>query len=386
MSKGLLSIRLVTKKAAVKNQLEGIIRSMSGFTIKDSGENAPTDLMIYELGKEPTGDLRFVENLMSSGEATQVFITSETADPDLLIRAMRTGAKEFFSQPLKEEDVVQALERFRSNGKRVIRPAEPGRMGRVISVVGSKGGVGTTTIAVNLAASLASLKKGVSVAAVDLNPVLGDMPVFLSMKPRHNWGEVLKSPDRMDDTLLMNLLARHSSGIHILAAPSLLNGNNPDRPEAVSNLLSLMKINFDYIVVDNGRSLYAASIGAMQAASEVLLVSVLSLSSLTNANRLVKTLPQSGYVPRDKIKVVINRHLKKNDLSPKDAQAALETPIFWSIPNDYKTAMGSVNEGQVLNQFAPKSSLAIAISEMAAALYSGTPDMKKKKFGFLKRH
>lgn len=221
---------------------------------------------------------------------------------------------------------------------------------------------------------------------MDLNSVLGDMPVFLSMSPRHDWGEALKSLDRVDDTLLMNLLSRHSSGIHILAAPSLLNGSNPDRPDAVSNLLSIMKGNFDYIVVDNGRSLHAASLGAMQAASEVLLVSVLSLSSLTNANRLVKTLPQSGYVPREKIKVVINRHLKKSDLSPKDAQTALEKPIFWSIPNDYKTAMGSVNEGQVLNQFAPRSSLAVSISGMAAALYSGTPDTSKKKFGLFKRH
>jgi len=152
---------MVTKKAAVKSQLEGIIHSVNGFTTKGSGDNAPTDLMIYELGKEPAGELRFVENLMASGEAAEVFITAATADSDLLIRAMRTGAKEFFPQPLKEEDVVLALERFRSNGRRTARPSESCRMGKIISVVGSKGGVGTTTIAVNLAASLAALKQGI---------------------------------------------------------------------------------------------------------------------------------------------------------------------------------------------------------------------------------
>jgi pilus assembly protein CpaE len=174
--------------------------------------------------------------------------------------------------------------------------------------------VGTTTIAVNLAASLARTQSLPSVAIVDMNLLFGEVPVFLDLQPAHHWGEVADNLERLDATFLMNILSSHSSGVYVLSSPTQLNGSNGARPETIHQLLGIMRGMFDFIVIDGGNQLDDTCLESFEVSDTVLFVSVLTLPCLANMNRLLKTFCGLGHAP-EKAMVVVNRYLKNPETS-----------------------------------------------------------------------
>ncbi len=296
---------------------------------------------------------------------------------------MRIGAKECFSQPLEKQEVIRALERFKTRRKKSGHQ-ENVKSGQIIDVIGSKGGVGATTIAVNLAVSIAETKKAQSVALVDMNMLFGDIPIFLALKPNYHWGEITKDIARLDATFLMNILSKHSSGVHVLPSPSHLNGDRAVTPETIEHLLSLMQGMFDFVVIDGGQSLNKTSLRILEMSDDVLLVSLLSLPYLANTNKLLTSFANFQYLPKERIKIVINRYLKKSQVSLKDAEDAVNRKIFWTIPNDYKTTMSAINQGKALPQFAAKSAVTKNLKELAATLALKEQKGEKRRWKFLK--
>ena len=117
--------------------------------------------------------------------------------------------------------------------------------GQVVHVIGSKGGVGTTTIAVNLAVSLAESAHLLSVALVDMNTLFGEIPLFMDIRPEHHWGEVEKNICRLDSHFLMNILVKHASGVYVLSSPGHLDSHQAAMPEVITQLLGFMTKVFD---------------------------------------------------------------------------------------------------------------------------------------------
>lgn len=376
--------RIAVKNPSVRKNLEEIINSTEGLKIQNPGGEHRPDLLILELGNNGDKEFEVIEPLLNSGSVGEVFLTSENSDSAMLLQAMRTGAKEFFSQPLKEQEVRQALERLKKR-RSTVAHRSPSKSGQIVNILGSKGGVGATTVAVNLAVSMA-LNKGVqSAALVDMNMVFGEIPLFLSLKPNHHWGEIIKHIDRLDSTFLMNVLSPHTSGVHVLSSPSSLNGNQPATPETVSSLLNLMQTMFDFVVIDAGQSLNDTSLRVLEMCDNVLLVSLLSLPYLSNTNKLLASFSRLGYVPRERVKVVVNRYHKNSDISLKDAEEAIEERIFWTIPNDYKTTMSAINHGKPLPQIASRASVTKSIVGLADALIPKGQEQEKRRWKFLKR-
>lgn len=156
-------------------------------------------------------------------------------------------------------------------------------------------------------------------------------------------------------------------------------------PAIMERLLLVMRRMFDFVIVDGGQSLGDISLKIIELSDTVLLISILSLPCLTNTNKLLRTFHDIGFPPSEKIKVVINRYLKKSDISVKDAETSLEKEIFWTIPNDYQTTITATNRGKALAQFAPREEITRNFHKLADELGPESEKQEKKGWGILGR-
>ncbi len=240
--------------------------------------------------------------------------------------------------------------------------------GTIINVISSKGGVGTTTIAVNLAVSLAAEKNNPSVALIDMNLLFGDIPLFLEIEPKYNWSEITKNISRLDDNFLKNILSVDASGVCVLPSPSYLSDPNVETIEFLSHLIMLMQRMFDFIIIDGGQPWDDISLAILEMSDIALLVSILTPPCILNTKKLLKSFRDLGFPLDENIKMVVNRYLKKSHISLADAEASFEKDIFWNIPNDYQTTINAINEGKALAQSAPGEAITKNFKKFAAKL------------------
>ena len=206
MSEEKISVKLELKDTKLKSQFENILRKIGGFNIQGPTSTVRADLLIFELGDQTEKEFLYVQDLVNSGDVGEVFFVSNNSDPMVLRRAIRIGAREFFNVPVENQEIKHALEGFKGR----LEKAEKGETfkdGKIINVIGSKGGVGTTTVAVNLAVSMAEKKDIESVALIDMNLLFGEIPLFLDIDPKYNWSEITKNISRLDSTFLKNILS-----------------------------------------------------------------------------------------------------------------------------------------------------------------------------------
>jgi len=375
MSEEIISIRLEVRNQQVKKDLEEIISSIKEALLEKSA-SASCDILILEIGEDLKKEVQLIQAILTSGTALEVFLTSSRIEPDLLIQALRTGAKEFFSQPIKKEEVREALLKFKERKESIKPRKDKKRSGKIIDVIGSKGGIGTTTIAVNLATDLKKSQGSPSVALIDMNLIFGEIPIFLNVDSAFNWGEVARNVSRLDATYLMSILSKHSSGVYVLPSPTGLDGVNVATPEIIEKILLEMQEVFDFIIVDGGQSLDDVSLKILEMSDNVLLVAILSLPCLTNVKRLLWTFRKLGHPPEENTKIVMSRYHKKSVISLKEAEESLNKKIFWVVPNDYLTTMTAINRGKTLSSVAPKEEITQNLTELASSLL-GKGDSKK---------
>jgi pilus assembly protein CpaE len=370
------SVSVRVRNREVGQELERILLAAGGFRLSNPKERP--DLLIFALSEKFDEEFKLLESLLASNAVGEVFVTSEVNDKDLLLRAMRAGTKEFLSQPLNELELHAALAAFQRR-MQVSNLKEPIHNGKIIHLIGAKGGVGTTTVAVNLAMILAGIKNAGSVALVDLNTVFGEIPLFLSVKPAYHWGQIAKNVGRLDSTFLLNAMAKHTSGVHILPPPSYLNGHPPLTVDIMERLLSAMKNTFDFVIIDGGQSLDGPALKAVEMSDKILLITLLSLPCLNNTNKLMKSLSNVGAAQKERVRLVINRYLKKSDISIKEAEESVQREIFWNIPNDYRTTMSAINRGMPLYDISPKAGITKNLEALTDALIGGEGKKSEKK-------
>ena len=383
MAPNINNIKLDIKNPNVVKQFSEIIGSVNGFRIIKPADTLKPDLQIFEINGNPD-EFNRIQSLLITGKPHEIFLTSEKTDSEILMQAIRAGVKEFFPQPIKRSDVEQALKRFKER-RTPAAPVTQQKSGKLISVIGSKGGVGTTTISVNLAVTLAEQENNRSVAILDMNTLFGEIPLFLEISPKYHWGEITKNIERLDETFLMNVLSKHSSGVNVLPSPGYLNGHQAPTPKIMERLLNLMKQMFDFVIIDCGQSTNETALKTIQMSDEVLLISVLSLPCLSNTNKLLRSFIDLGYLRKERIKVVLNRYIKKSEISLQDAEKGIGHDIVWIIPNDYGITMSAINNGKPLSHIAPRSKIVKSFEEMAGIMYPGNKTESKKKWGFFNR-
>jgi pilus assembly protein CpaE len=369
-----IAVKIQTKNEKIREELKEVILSVEGFHLHNDSP-LPCDLLILEIGDDPKKDFQNMNTLQTSGGVKEVFLTSSRTEPGLLLQALRAGAKEFFPQPINREEVRDAFLKL----KALREGAVAGRpKGKIIDVIGSKGGVGTTTVAVNLAASLQGLSSFPSVALIDMNLLFGEVPIFLNVEPIFNWGEMARNISRVDSTYLKSSLSRHPSGISVLCSPPSLDGVHTAAPLVIEKLLNLMQSIFDFVVIDSGQNLDNISHKILEKCDLLFLVSVLSLPGLINIKKLQNTFRNLGYPREENIKIIINRYHKKSPISLKEAEQSIDKNIFWLIPNDYPTTMSAINQGKALSAVAHEAEISQNFRDLAGS-FSDNGGRKEKR-------
>ena len=269
-------------------------------------------VVIIDLDGDPKFALELVESISADGFAT-VMVYSESADPELLVRCMRAGAREFLTLPLEQKVVEEAL--LRAAARQPVGRTAKKRVGKLFAFMASKGGAGATTLACNFAVALAKASQEKTLL-IDLDLPLGDAALNLGITAEFSTVDALEATDRLDTQFLSQLLVKHSSGLWMLAAPGKF------IPYQVANE-----------VVDLGSQLEMMETAAYREASTVYLVTQSGIPELRNANRLIQQF-FAGAVP--KLEIVLNRFESRGQSLPEEhVTKALTRPAQWKIPNDY---------------------------------------------------
>jgi len=225
--------------------------------------------------------LELVETVAKSNPQCGVVVVSAKADGQLILKAMRSGAREFLNSPIKIEELVGALDRVAAAGGGDKRS----KSGQIITFAGASGGVGTTSVAVNVAVSIAQNPE-FSVALVDLDLALGDADVFLDMIPEYTLLDVTQNISRLDLALLRKSLTKHESGVYLLPRPVQIEDSAAIPDDNFRRVLGLLKASFSHVIVDLSKTYNRLDIAALEASDIIVLLTQLDLPCLRNVVRL----------------------------------------------------------------------------------------------------
>ena len=334
------------------------------------------DIALVNIDSNHARAIQLVGEVSRAVTNCAVLVVSSSTEGSLILQAMRNGAREFLNMPLLLDDFIAALDRIRvsmggSSGEGA------GRVGKIISIAGVGGGVGSTALVVNAAASLAQ-DPGNSPVIIDLDLTLGDADVWLDIIPEYTIRDVADNISRLDYGLLKRSVTRHDCGAYLLPRPVDLETGDAMKPDDLRRILALLKATFSHLIIDVSKSFGKLDLAAMEVSDKVLLVTQLDLSCLRNVVRITQFLDNFPAI-KEKVEIVVNRMgLEDADISLTKALETIGRSVFWQLPNDYATMVGARNNGAPLCQFAPKARLTRSINDMVRQLSSGEPGPKKE--------
>ena len=332
----------------------------------DVVEQSKPDAAIIALDGNPERALILMEKLRSSSPDCSLIALSKSTDGQLILKTIRAGAKEFLPFPCELEELHVALERV-LQAKYGAGTDGRARGCRIIAVAGATGGVGCTSVAVNIGCNLAARPEN-TVALVDLDLALGDADVFLDTIPDYSLVDVTENVARLDYHLLRKSLTKHSSGLYLLPRPVQLQDLELITPDSLRKVCGLLRASFSHIVMDVSKSYSQVDLTAMELSNEIVLIVQLDLPCLRNMVRLLMSLQQMDNI-RDKVKVVVNRvGLESGQISLKKARETIGREVFFQIPNDYRTMVEMRNNGQPLIEQAPKAAITLAVQQLTDLL------------------
>ncbi|HEX2723111.1 MAG TPA: P-loop NTPase, partial [Gemmatimonadaceae bacterium] len=296
------------------------------------------ELVILSIDGITPAELIALEREIRRDPGKSVIATAPAAEPDLIVRAMRAGVHEFLLYPPKPEELAGSVERL------MRRMRQESETGELIAVHSGKGGLGSTSIAVNLAHAFGAQRPDGRVALVDLVVTGGDVRVFLNLRPTYDLSHLIAKGSQVDAELLNSVLTPCPGGVWALPT-----GDNPEDHElfdsaAVTSVLNLLRAHFAVTVVDCEHHLSEATLTALDIANRIILVTHLTVPALRSTQRSLGVCRRLGY-DDSKLCVVVNRYQSGDVLPVKDAEELLQSPIYWKLPNDYRLSAASLTKG-----------------------------------------
>jgi pilus assembly protein CpaE len=334
---------------------------------------------VVALDSDHAKALQLTGQLTTECPQLPILAVSGKADGQHILQALRSGAKEFLTQPVVLEELLTALQRLQRSrgGVEGSNGTGPGKVdSMVVAVIGSRGGVGCTSLAVNLGCTL-SQELGQAVSLIDLDLALGDADVALDLMPDYTLADVAMNIERLDMQFLRRSLSKHATGLSLLPHPVQMEDVGLIREEHVQRVIGLLKSSYPFLILDLSKGFTPTDLTALRASDLILLVAQLELSSLRNVVRMLLT-PAGDEALADKIRVVLNRVGCDTEITLKKAEETIGKPIFWQIPNDPRAMIESRNNGVPLIQHAPRSKLQQSIRGLAETLCGGKPAEPQK--------
>jgi len=319
-----------------------------------SAEGGAPDVVVVDIRSDASSGMAAIERLRASSAAMAIFAIASTAEPDLILQAMRAGANEFFPWNVGDGSTAghATEESFHGAVRRSAARKEAANAGAkapcvIYTFIGAKGGAGTTTVAVNCGVELARTTKR-STVVVDLKSCLGEVALFLGVRPRFTVLDAIENLHRLDKNFLQELVAKHKTGLDILAAPEQFDRPNAQDAPALEELFRTLSKTYDYIVIDGGNVVNACVTAALYAADAIFLVTNPDVPSIRNAQRLVDRVRQLG-AGSERVKVLLNRASDQHLIAPKQIETALGYGIHHTFSSDYRAVSTALNSGVPLS-------------------------------------
>lgn len=293
----------------------------------------------------------------------------ENSEMEMLQQAVKAGVRNLLNWPVdgaELQDNIRYLYNVESARKNMnSAPAAGGRQSQVITVFGTKGGIGKTTVAVNLATTLARVGK--KTAIVDLDLQFGDVGVFLDIDTKDSIAELVAEND-FDIDRIKSYLQLHQSGLHVLCAPK-----SPEYAETVNSshiekIINGLRPFYDYIIIDTPPAFNDNTLTALELSNQIYFILTLDISTLRNAKismGVMESLEHGG-----KIKIIVNREAE-SVISVKDAEKVVKSPVYCRIPSDWKTATASLNKGVPFVLDSPNAKISAALYKLASLTCGG---------------
>src|SRR5262245_4791392 len=386
-----LTSQIVSYDDGFKRQIALLLRASGvpvGIVEGRSAEGAGPDLVVVDIRSDASSGMAAIERLRASSPNLAIFVVAAAPEPELILQAMRAGANEFFpwasidgSVRGSEESFHGAVRRSAARREAVTAGAKPPCVTHAF--LGAKGGAGTTTVAVNCGVELARLTKRPTIV-VDLKPCLGEVALFLGVRPRFTVLDAIENLHRLDKDFLKELVAKHKSGLDILAGSEQFDRPNAQDAGAVEELLRTLVKTYDYVIIDAGNMINGFVTAALYAADTIFMVTNPDVPSIRNAQRLVERVRQLG-AGSERIKILLNRVSEQHLIAPKQIETALGYGIHHQFISDYRTVATALNSGvplamtnnsELASQFDNFTRQLVGIAEEA---HAKKPEPEKKR-------
>jgi pilus assembly protein CpaE len=335
---------IVSEDETFRKQIGRLLRSgaVPVSVVEDRAlrDGVPPDVLIVDIRGDAPSAMAIVERLRAGAPGAAIFAVAQTAEPDLILQAMRAGANEFFIWPPADETFHVAVRRTAAR-----REAAQGTRAAASTLVffGAKGGAGTTTIAVNCAVELARLSKRATII-VDLKPGLGEVALFLGIRPRYSVLDAIDNLHRLDREFLREIVVKHKSGLDILAGSDHFDRPGASDAPGIEELFRLLTRQYEYLVVDAGSQINACTVATLYTADQMFLVANPDVPSIRNAQRLLERVRELGACG-ERVRLLLNRAAEPYPIPPKQIETALGHPIHHTFRSDYKTVSTALNSG-----------------------------------------
>ena len=338
--------------------------------------SARCSVLVIEFGYDVRPGIALLKQVAEKMPRLTTLVASNDVSVAVIRAAIDAGAADFLSLPLNPQDLQKAFIKLHKVAAKASGAGAPA--GTIITVCGARGGLGTTTLAVNLAFHMANLSSR-QTSLVDLDLQRADVSAFLNLTPLNSLATIASATGPVDDIFLAGTLTRHPKGVFVLPAPTSMEEGDTVGHDHVELALQLLRAQFAYTVVDTARTVNGGMLAAFELSDHILVLLDRSVPGVRAARRLVEVLLRLN-VPLARIQPIFS-HVLTGPVSTQDAVRAIGKEPFGTIPRDDTAASAAMNAGVPLN--GKQSPLSIAIAELARKLSGMAPPPKPK--GLLQR-
>ena len=356
------SREMILRMLQFEPSIKVIGTARTGLEAIESAQKLLPDVLIMDINMPDMDGITATEAIHKKASFVQVVILSVQNDSNYMRKAMLAGARDFLSKPPLIDELTTAVKRAgelaHEEKARYVAPFQAGpltgpvqqgapiphmMLGKVIAVYSPKGGVGCTTIAVNLATALKNSDN--KVALLDANLLFGDVAVFLNEHSKNTFLELLDKSDELDPEIIEDVMIVHkNSGLHIMSSPKQPELNEAGHGESITKILNYLQQMYHYIIIDTTPYLTDMVQTCLDIADFIILVTTQDIPAIKNTNQFLSLADASG-IGRDRILFVMNRYDRRVAISPERVGETLKQPVVATIPFEDRIISNSVNRG-----------------------------------------